>query len=246
MKTTSPNDTMWRALCPPPCSRGFIVGSVGSGKSTVGGGILEAYHRFFASHRLFIVDPKHRFFAQKTNTHLLFPSGVTSSNHGRRDGVTVNATLLKGVGKLGRYSIPDSGTFVIQDTEDCLEFFDWILKHHDVRKPVLIYLDESFDFMRGVRAYPLLRKIIQMGREMGIGILIVNQRPSYVDATFISESERLYVGTLHNVNDRKKLADTVAIPNAQDLLIPMPKHTFWLINQAKPESSFQFRLTKAA
>ena len=235
-------EILWKALTPKPFSRSLIVGSVGTGKSTVGCSILESYHRYFPAHEIYIIDPKQRFFAKRNEEESprLFPEGFTAINHGRRDGVSVHAHLLRFAEELRPRK---QKVFLCQDPEECNNLFSWMFINHDIRKrKMLCYLDESFDFVKNVRAQPELRKLIQMGRELGIGLVIVNQRPSYIDATFISEANRLYIGTLHNSNDRKRLADTVAIPNAKELLVPMQKHTFWMVNQNKPEGSFQFRL----
>lgn len=237
-------ETLWRALTPKPFTRSLIVGSVGTGKSTIGCSILESYHKFFPSHEIYIIDPKQRFFAKKkdkenTSTKI-FPDGFIATNHGRRDGVAVYAQNLRFADELRSKK---QKVFICQDPDECIGLFSWMFTNHDIRKrKMLCYLDESFDFVKNVRANPELRKLIQMGRELGIGMVIVNQRPSYIDATFISEANRLYIGTLHNSNDRKRLAETVAIPRAKELLVPMEKHTFWMINQNKPEGSFQFRL----
>lgn len=120
--------------------------------------------------------------------------------------------------------------------------FEWAFTNADVRRPILFYNDESMDLHRnGVVDYRF-KRIIQMGREKGLGHITINQRPKRIDVTLISESERIYVGTLHNINDRKALYETVAIPDAKRLLEPMDPHVFWMIDQKEPRNSHRFML----
>lgn len=216
-----------------------MVGSVGSGKSTVGAALLECYHKFYPSHPVYIIDPKHRFVVGQYKTTAIFPDGTTARNHGRVEGVTVNGYLLK---TFDGYRRHNASVFVIQDVGLALQTFDRLFKKSDVRKPVMIYNDESMDFHRNGLVDYRFKRIIQMGREKGLGHITINQRPKRIDTTLISESERLYVGTLHNINDRKALEETVSIPNSKNLLIPMERHVFWMIDQVKPEFSMRFRI----
>jgi len=228
---------LWRRLTPKPKSRSLIVGSVGSGKSTVGATLLEAYHSYYPTHRIYIIDPKHRFVARRYDTGRIFPEGVTARNHGRIDGVAVNGRLLVNA---DGYRWPHDRIFVVQDLRKTLHLFDWLFDKSDVREPVMIYNDESLDMHRNNQMDWRMGRIVQMGREKGIGHMTVSQRPKRIDMRFISESERLYVGTLHNVNDRKALADTVSVPDAKRLLVPMERHVFWMIDQADPSNSQRF------
>lgn len=232
----------WSRITPRPRSRNLIVGSVGSGKSTVGASLLESYHSDHPGHRIYLVDPKHRFVPVQAKTGRVFPEGTTARNHGRVDGVSVNARLLRDV---DGYRWENDRIFLVQDHAKTLELYSYLFEHADVRQPVMVYNDESFDMHRAGQVDWRFRRLVQMGREKGIGHITVNQRPKRIDVTLISESERLYVGTLHNVNDRKALADTVSVPNAKELLVPMPQHVFWMIDQSRPENSVKFRITGA-
>lgn len=228
----------WEQLVPRPKSRNLIVGSVGSGKSTLGCALLESYHSQYPGHTIIIIDPKHRFVPLPAEGTRLFPAGFGSKPHGRIEGVGTTARLLGTTPKFGRLS----GVILIHDLGAALDVFERVFDESDVRRPVLLYNDESMDFHRNGLVDYRFKRIIQMGREKGLGHITINQRPKRIDVTLISESERLYIGTLHNINDRRALFETVALPDAKRLLEPMPEHTFWMIDQAHAENSKRFTL----
>ena len=205
-------DTDQKRLTPLPCSRNLIVGSVGSGKSTVGATLLEWYHAFHPTHSIYIIDPKRRFIPIRDDSAFLFPEGVSAKNHGRVNGVSVNARLLTSV---PLFVPKEPVVYLIHSQGLALRMFDWLFKHSNVRRPVLIYNDESLDIHRGNLVDYRFKRIIQMGREKGLGHVTINQRPKRIDTTLISESDRLYVGNLNNVNDRIALAETANLRDAK-------------------------------
>lgn len=231
--------SIWNRITPRPNSRSLICGSVGSGKSTLGCTLLESYRSAHPLHPIYIVDPKKRFFPVDPEKYgpRLFPRGAAATNHGKTDGVSVCAYLLRDE---DGYNKPHDRTFLIQSHAKSLEFFSHIFEAADVRRPTLLYMDETHDYFRGGRADYRLRRIIQMGRERGIGVILINQLLRFIDTTFVSESERIFVGTLHHINDRKRLAETVAIPEPKRLLVPMDARIFWMIDQATPANSLKF------
>jgi hypothetical protein len=231
---------LWRVITPIKRSRSFICGSTGSGKSTLGAALLEQYHRYYPAHHLLIVDPKRRFFAApEDHPARLFPDGYTASPHGRREGVSVAAEPLHEVGAWHmRHPV-----LVVQDDDRALDAMSWLYRHADVRKPWMVYVDEAHHFqsIQG-RAFGPLGTLISEGREIGIGLIAIHQRPRRLDVGHISEAQRLYIGTLHNADDRIHLARTVALPNPERLREPMPLHTFMLANQTHPAQSFMFKI----
>lgn len=232
----------WKLRTPTPRSRTLIVGSVGSGKSTLGAALLESYHGLHPLHRIFIIDPKERFVPRQYETGRIFPFGFTARRHTRVDGVTVNAVHIRGL--VGYRWPKDETVFLIQDEDKALEAFEWLYRNHDVRKPILIYNDESFDIHNKAGLVdPSFRKIIQMGREKGLGHITINQRPARIDRTLITESDYLYVGRLNSLSDRKRISEEANILNQRDLWQPMPKRCFWFIDQAGGRSGERFTIT---
>lgn len=232
----------WTAIVPEPKSRNLVVGSVGSGKSTLGCSLLDTYHRLYPHHGVYIIDPKHRFVPVSSEDGSLFPEGYTARNHGRIEGVATSARLVRVINR----RLLQPGAYLIHSLGDALMLYGYLFQHADVRRPVMLYNDESMDQHKNGLLDYRMKRVIQMGREKGMGHITLNQRPKRIDVTLISESERLYVGTLHNVNDRKALADTVAVPDARRLLTAMPMHQFWMIDQVHPERSKRFTLKLAA
>jgi hypothetical protein len=132
---------------------------------------------------------------------------------------------------------------LVQDEAKTDELFTYLYRHADAREAVFVYLDESFDVMQGVRANKDLRRLIQQGGELNVGTIIINQRPKWVDATFVSESEYLYVGHLRRFDDRKFLAENVLDERTEQLVLQVqPLYTWVFINQIDPGKSFRFRL----
>lgn len=222
---------LWTVVIPRPKTRNFLVGSVGSGKSTIGATLLEHYHWYYPKHEIYIIDPKERFFSDTTDSKLLFPDGVKAVNHGRMDGVTVNARLLKDVNDF-RYG---ASVCLVQDADQVDELLQWVWKHHDVRKPTLLYFDESVDYGTSRYINPYLKRIIQMGREKGIGHLTINQRPKDIPQIFLSESERLYVMYLGDDYDRKRIVDVVNVPDKRQFEEPMPQYVCAMVESGKQQ-----------
>lgn len=194
--------------------RHFMVASTGSGKSTLAAALLEQYHKRYPNDAIYIVDPKGRFATvyppKRKDGSLdtrLFPDGFKEVNHGRRDAVSIVGI----VAKHPREAPSNDGVseaVVLQEPDAIDETVDWLYHNATVQRPSMLYLDESFDFMRGSsRSTPGIRKLQQQGREIGVGTVIVNQRPKWVDATFLTEAEIFYVGKLFDIRDRETMTE---------------------------------------
>lgn len=241
-------------VLPQPRQRAFIVGATGSGKSTLAVALLEAYHRRFPLHVLYIVDPKRRFVAvdvddidsqrQNHSPLPLFPDGFAARVHGKREGVAVHGDYMD---RPRRPPEGESAVYVVQDEEVQHALYDWLYEHSDVRRPSLLYLDESFDLQKATRADPSFRRLLQQGREIGVGAWVINQRPKWIDATFITEAQHLFIGRLARLDDRKALADAVMDEQAADeVLEPLPPYWWlWIDQSAHPSRYVRFTLDKS-
>lgn len=235
-----------RTIIPLPSTRIFILGSTGSGKSTLQSVMLEGYHQLFPRHRIYIVDPKKRFYPQpEKNQNRLFPDGSLSRVIKNRIMVPINANLIHDV---DGFNYDDEWAWLVQDHQKTIELMDWLYAHPNAKRPAVIAFDESFDFVPGARAHPSLRRLMQQGRELSVGVWITNQRPAWIDQTMFSETNRLYLGRLFHVKDRERMVDHAPFASVQkcrELLVPMPEHEWYLINKDKPQRSFKFRLSRS-
>jgi hypothetical protein len=209
----------------------------------LGAFLLDGILRRVPSSIIYIVDPKRRFIAyepSKEGTHRShFPHGFAARLHEDRRGVGVFATTIEPWTKLGGRG----RLFLVQDEAKTEELFTYLYRHADAREAVFLYLDESFDVMQGIRANRDLRRLIQQGGELNVGTIIINQRPRFIDATFITESEYLYIGHLRRLDDRKFLAENVLDERTAGLVQQVqPLYTWVYINQIEPEKSFRFKL----
>lgn len=187
-------------LVPEQAKRSLTLAATRSGKSTLESAVLEGYHRAYPNDAIYIVDPKRRYFARKRPDGApdrVFVDGFSSRIVGKRRGVPVYAKLLTPAHGLNH----DACVFVVQDEERVKRLFRELYDRADARRNCLLFLDESFDVMSGYKANRDLRRLIQEGGEIGVGVRIINQRPRDIDRIFLTESEYLTVGTIRHPDD---------------------------------------------
>lgn len=187
-------------LVPEQAKRSLTLAATRSGKSTLESAILEAYHRAYPNDQIFIGDPKRRFFARKRKDgepDRVFADGFHARIVGKRRGVPVYGKLLTSAHGLNH----DASVFIVQDDDRLKRLFRELYERADARRNCLLYLDESFDVMSGYKANRDLRRLIQEGGEIGVGVRIINQRPRDIDRIFLTESEYLTVGTIRHPDD---------------------------------------------
>lgn len=195
-----------------PCSRSLIVGWTGSGKSTLLEVMINTYRKMHPDHWLYIFDPKERYLGVQVDSDRitnLFPDGYDTQIIGRRKKVPIIGRNIQKPSKPN----PRDGVYIVTDVGDFLRLCDWLIKNSDVNTPTLLNVDESIDLMKGVLAHQSFRRISQLGRELGIGLNILNQRPTYIDGTWISESQNIYMSSLMKVADRRRVYDNIAVPD---------------------------------
>jgi len=232
-------------ITPEPATRTLLLAATGSGKSTVEAVIVEHYRRQNPTDRVYIIDPKRRFAATRRPRDApfttLFPDGYDARIVGKRNAVRVYAKLLRPQFGFNHEDL----AFVVQDPDMINRLFAWLYNKADARRRVLVVLDESFDMMHGSASNPLLRRLYQQGREIGVGILTTNQRPRGIDRVWLTEAEYLIVGTLRHFEDLQYLDKNAAAPKGT-FAAPLPKFVFRFIDQtgARPSHLFRMRLAK--
>ena len=214
------------SILPLQRERALIVGQTASGKSTLGAVLLDGYHERYPEDSIFIIDLKRRFIAMGDAQGSLFPQGYSARVHGRIAAVAVHAR---------RYNRPvrlwHKRVYVVQDLRLALDLFQRLFDRGDYRNPALIFNDESLDLHRNGQVDYRMRRINQMGRERGIGQITISQRPKRIDQTFITESEKVYVGRLTRKDDRKVMADNVVMDNSNVLMTPSERYHFTMVDQ---------------
>jgi len=230
-------------VTPDPATRTLLLAATGSGKSTVSLALVENYHRGYPTHRIAIIDPKRRYHAvrrpRQARAGVLFSSGYNPRLVGRRLAVRVYGKPIKPIHGF-RYDEPGAA-LVIQDSAKINEFFEWLYREADARRPWLVFLDESFDMMHGSSANRGLRRLYQQGREIGVGILTINQRPRGIDRVWLTEAEYLIVGTIRHYEDLKYLGQTANAPKGT-FDKPLPRYVFQFIDQTGGRLNRLFRL----
>ena len=232
------------AIVPKPVERVFIVGQTGCGKTVLACDMLEQYHRQHPRHRIFILDPKRAFFdAPDQNSTALFPYGTLDQVRGKRRGIFVNARLLDDPGR--SWFAGHETAFIVQEGAMAW-ILSWIYDHPDDARPSLVFGDELLQFMRGIRADPLLRAILQQGRGLSVGFWGIHQTPRFIDHTLLSETDRLYIGTLYDPRDKERLMSVAPLDGNRrlELLKTLPHREFWMLNRLRPQNSFRFVLEK--
>lgn len=216
----------FRRIIPGQRERALIVGQTASGKSTLGAVLLEGYHTLYPRDGIYIIDPKHRFIPVGSTGRSLFPEGYDAKVHGRIASVSVCARLYRAF-----MQSRTGGVFLVQDVGQALELFQTLFERGDYAQPSLIYNDESLELHSNGLVDYRMRRINQEGRERGLGQITLTQRPKRIDQTFITESERVYIGRLTRKDDRKVMADNVVMDDNGGLMTPLDRHHFAMIDQ---------------
>jgi Type IV secretion-system coupling protein DNA-binding domain len=229
----------WPLLIPRRKTRSFCCGSTGVGKSTVGVALMEQYHWWYPRDRIIIVDTKGRFVPAHVDTDLVFPEGPMARNHGRIDGVVVNGQFLR---RADAIMWPKETVFVIQDPEEALKFMARLYHDSDARSPVMVYFDESTEFFSATWIAPQVRRIVNGGREKGLGMFVISQGALGVHRDVLKNSERLYIMTMYNDRDRGRIVEVANVPNSRQFEEVIDRYWCHMIEQGHPKV-YRFKVT---
>lgn len=208
--------------------RAILLGSTGTGKSTVAEWLIGDALRRYRDMRVLILDSKPRFRAQWEVNGLSAAPRYRRWAHGST--VIPNSVALP-VEDPAR-SLQDAWRFDnrvaiaqspngAEDQDTLFELIDAASAFFDEAQadlPHLLYVDEVMDFFH-MNGAPIgkRRTIVQCaraGRELGLGLVTATQRPRGIPAQLLQESNMMYLFWLRNVEDVARL-DDFGLPHAE-------------------------------
>lgn len=192
--------TSIKDLLPKSTERMLLVGTTGSGKTTLADHLLAA-----AKYpRILVIDPKCTYGGKNGKTGYLMvrrPGSLKWINT-RRD-------------KLIQYR-PDEQHQTVYDYD---QVYRWAYRQGDI----MIYTDETFLTMHGNYSPDSQRACVTCGRELGIGMIFATQRPKGIDLRILSEAEVMVKFELRNMDDNKRVAEYMG----KEVLAPLQEYQFF-------------------
>lgn len=158
--------------------RVFIVGTTGSGKTTLAKGLL------FGVPNLIVLDPKRTFTLPKTWEHSVYTNLSAVTAH-RGPSTAIYRPTVDEVNDL------------------CNGFFFWAFE----RRNTFVYVDEAMSVTNGSRIGKGYQTCIQLGRERGIATWSATQRPANIPLVLLTESEHYFVFRLRADADRQRMSE---------------------------------------
>jgi hypothetical protein len=114
---------------------------------------------------------------------------------------------------------------VVDESEDAdaqLEFFRFVFNGGHRR----VVIDESSSLLGEARPNYFLRKCVTQGRELGISVVALTQRPVSIPIVTMSEASRIYVFRLGWAEDRERIEKITQGKISAEEQAELPDHKF--------------------
>lgn len=190
-------------IIPKTGERALIVGATGSGKTGFACFILERLETV----PIIIYDTK------EENKFTALPGSIVVQSQGELEEALGNPEI--------DYIVYRPSLEITVDP-DLLD--DLLLTHYHRYRETVAYIDEVYQFHKGGKCGPGLIGLLTRGRSRGITTIISTQRPSYLSRFCITESQKFYIFSLIDKQDKKRIGDVV--PDFANLSDPV-KFGFW-------------------
>lgn len=102
-------------------------------------------------------------------------------------------------------------------------FFKWIY----FRTNTIVLVDELMSISTQTYCPEYLKAILTRGRERKTSAWCCTQRPATIPIVCFTESTHFFIFRLNNINDRRRLVESVGCLEFADIL---PKYVFWYYN----------------
>lgn len=193
---------------------GAILGRRGAGKSATGRVLLE--HELDASHRCCVIDPKGDWYGIRANK-----DGKPSRFHipvfgGAHADVpiddTMGAQLGEIVAKSSSSSVIDLSGFSVAGMRRFMTAFAEALFFNN-RAPLTLFVDEADQLAPQkvaadqARLLHNMEMLIRQGRQRGIFMWMLTQRPAVINKNLLSQAETLVAMKMTGPQDRKAIRD---------------------------------------
>lgn len=193
---------------------GAILGRRGAGKSGTGRVLLE--HELDASHRCCVIDPKGDWYgirANKDGTPSRFHIPVFGGAHADVPiDDTIGAQLGEIVAKSSSSSVIDLSGFSVAGMRRFMTAFAEALFFHN-RAPLTLFVDEADQLAPQkvaadqARLLHNMEMLIRQGRQRGIFMWMLTQRPAVINKNLLSQAETLVAMKMTGPQDRKAIRD---------------------------------------
>lgn len=202
-----------------------IVGIKGSGKSYMGGKLFELFYA--AGVQCIVVDPVGLWYGLRLNAAGTGPSTITAPVFG---GLHGDVPLPQDSGKVIADFLLDSGSSAILDVsqmrkgarKDFVTLLAEELFHVQKKRrvPLHLFIDEAQIFVPQhagkdeARMLGAFEDIVRLGRNFGIGVTLITQRPQSVNKEVLNQVEPLVVFQLAAAHERKAIMDWIVYSGA--------------------------------